>query len=182
MKRFPRPMPPHRARRGIALAEAALAVLVVAIAIGAGLQAAAASARSRQAALDQTMARQLAQALLDEICSLPYADPNQTPVFGVETGESRTPNRATLDDVDDYTAWTEPALASKGGAALAVPGRYSRRVTVSWVTRHPTPVDTTSETGLKRVVVEVSIGGKLICRLTALRSRSMDIALRRSNP
>lgn len=169
-------------RRGIALVEATLAVLVVAIAIGAGLQAAAASARSRQAGLDQTIARQLAQALLDEVCALPYEDPNQPPLFGMETGETRASGRTTLDDVDDYAAFNEPLLRGRDGIQLLVPGRYTRRVSVTWLRPQPYLTTSTTDQGIKQVTVEVLLGGKVLCSLSELRTRAMDIALRRREP
>jgi hypothetical protein len=171
-----------RPRRAIALVEATLAVLVVAIAVGAGLQAAAASARSRRAVLDQTFARQLAQAMLDEVCAQPYEDQNQAPLFGLESSETRTTARTTLDDVDDYAGLSETVLRGRDGVALVVPGRYTRRVTVSLLRPEPYLASSTTDQGIKQVVVEVSIGTKVLCRLTALRTRAMDIALRRREP
>jgi hypothetical protein len=171
-----------RARRGLALVEATLAVLVVAIAVGAGLQAAAASARSRQAGLDQTIARQLGQALLDEVCALPYADPNQPPLFGMEASETRATLRESLDDVDDYHGFSETVVRGRNGKALTVPGRYTRSVTVRWVRPHLLATASATDSGIKEVVVQVSLGGKVLTSLSARRTRAMDIALRRSDP
>jgi type II secretory pathway pseudopilin PulG len=169
--------------RGIALVEAVLATLVVAIAIGAGLQAATASAKSRRTVLVQAISRQAAQAMLDEIVEQHYEEPGSvSAALGVDAGESRSTSRTTLDDVDDYAGLTETTLRSRDGTSINLAVPLTRRVSVTWVRPSDPATSASTETGIKLVVVEVLSAGRVITRLEALRTRAMDVALRRRDP
>ena len=53
----------------------------------------------------------LAEALMDEILSLPYKDPtDQSTTLGPETGQGEVSNdRTTYDNADDFSGYTEAA-------------------------------------------------------------------------
>ena len=59
-----------------------------------------------------------AQELMEEIKSKNFADPNQTPVFGPESGEG---GRSNYDDVDDFNGYSDTSAG------------YTRCVTVDYV-------------------------------------------------
>jgi len=68
---------------------------------------------------DLLRARLIGSGLMAEILELPFEDPNQTPVFGTESGETTSPARRTsFDDVDDYHNWSS-APQSKTGTLLS---------------------------------------------------------------
>jgi hypothetical protein len=122
-------------------------------------------AQSRTA--DESASGLLADALMAEILQLPYADPNQTVAFGPESGETGS-SRTNFDDVDDYSGWIESSPAYKNGTAMSVSGTWTRSVAVEWVTLNDLTAKSTTETGMKRVTVIVSHGGKNVAVRTAV--------------
>jgi len=106
-----------------------------------------------------------------EILPQDYLDPNDTPVFGTESGES-TSTRADFDDVDDYDSWSSSPPVQKDGTLIAGLSGWQRSVTVDWVD----PADITqvkaSESNAKRITVTVSCDNKQVASLSAIRTNS----------
>jgi len=110
----------------------------------------------------------LAEALMAEVLAADYADPDQTPVFGPESGESG--DRTAFDDVDDYDGWAATPPEDPDGTALTGYDGWTRTVTVEYI--NPTaPMDTIpTDEGIKRVTVVVSHGDKPMAELVAYRT------------
>ncbi len=87
-------------------------------------------------ALKRARADALAEVLLEEVLSKPYADPDADTAFGPDAGES---TRAGFDAVDDFHGYSELAGALADHAGLAYPTAYQgfdRSVTVVAVTNN----------------------------------------------
>jgi prepilin-type N-terminal cleavage/methylation domain-containing protein len=100
----------------------------------------------------------LGRDLMEEIRSKAYDDPNQTPLFGPESGET---TRAAFDDLDDYNGWTESAgsLQTAAGETYdADDQRFSRSVTVTDVSQSVSDLGTTVAGRLVTVVVKHQSG------------------------
>jgi hypothetical protein len=95
-----------------------MSALIAGVIITGALNLAGSASRGQIQNNDQLRARLIANSLMSEILELPFEDPNQTPVFGTETGETTVPVRRTLfDDVDDYHNWSS-APQTKTGVAI----------------------------------------------------------------
>jgi hypothetical protein len=90
-----------------------------------------AAARTTSAATETCDAVYLAQQLIEEISILPYEDPNQTPVFGMESGESSgSAARIQADDIDDLAGWSESPPKDRIGNNLPNYSGWTRNVNV----------------------------------------------------
>ena len=158
-KRAPRP--------AFTLVEAVLAMLVVALMLVAALNAVSATKAAELAFTDRTRGAMLAQALLDEVLSREYEDPDASePVFGPDAGET---TRASFDDVDDYANWTESPPQNLDGTNMTDLAGWTRSVVVERVDgANPSGPAAGAETGLKRVTVTVRRGARTVAQLTAL--------------
>jgi Tfp pilus assembly protein PilV len=156
---------PGQVRTGFALIEVAISSLLVGSILVAALSSVGAVLRFRSATTDSARATLLATDLLAEIQSLPYADPNQTPAFGKESGETQ---RSLFDDVDDYTGLTESPPADRSGASLTGYSGWQRAVTVFRAQRAAPMQTAATDEGLKRVRVIVSKNGTPLKTVDAL--------------
>ena len=87
-------------RRGFTLAEGLVAAVVLAVAVGGIIAPMSASYQQTQTVQQTSIAISMAQQLMDEILSKPFADPSDlSTTLGPEADE---PNRAAFDNIDDY--------------------------------------------------------------------------------
>jgi hypothetical protein len=105
--------------------------------------------------------------LLAEIQNQTYADPNQTPGLGKESGET---TRSQFDDVDDYDGWTESPPKNRAGTDLAGFTGWSRSVTVVRAQRASPMQNAGSDEGLKRITISVSKSGVTLQTINALKA------------
>jgi hypothetical protein len=109
-----------------------VSTLLVGLLLTASLVSVGAAARSTYTAANNGQAISLARQLLDEITVLPFEDPSQTPVFGLESGESIGPTGRTLaDDIDDYALWNENPPTDRNGNPLAGFDGWTRSVQIT---------------------------------------------------
>jgi MSHA pilin protein MshD len=160
-------------RRGFTLVEAVVSLVIVSVMFTAAMTTAAAARVREQKAIDRQKGLFLAQSLMSEILDKPYQDPGALPILGLELGDILG-LRSSYNDVDDYDGLTEAPPKDSSGAPMAGYQRWSRSVTVQWVT--PGALNTTSltETNLKRVTVTVKKNGLTVVELCALRSKARD--------
>lgn len=156
-------------RSGITLIECAGASLILGLMITAGLRAAAQAGAAQVVSGRALAGTLLAEGLLNEILSLPYADPSGATTIGIDAGESAS-SKATFDDVDDFDSWAESPPQAPGGAAIPGMANWSRSVRVYRALPSSPDTNSASETGLKRIEVTVRYSGKAVCTLTALRA------------
>ena len=157
-------------RRGFTIAEAVMAIVIVGGLLVAALNGVAVSRTGRGRAADHARGQQLALDLMAEILQQAYQDPVQTPVFGLEPGESST-SRAAWNDVDDYNGWTETPPKTKSGTVMNEAAGWTRSVAVQWV--DPTTLATSStltNTGIKKITVTVKKGTITMATIAAYRT------------
>lgn len=143
--------------RGLTLVEAMMAMLVVSVLLVAAMRGVATAGLTQFKNAESLWAAQAADSLLNEILAADYQDPEQTPSFGPEAGES---TRATFDDVDDYHGYTQVFTQPMGLC----------KVTVSNVNPANPSVISASATGVKKITVAVVLRGRTTCQRMALRS------------
>ncbi len=126
----------------------------------------------------RTQATNLAQDLMDEIMGKEFRDPNETPVWGVESGETQGV-RTTYDDVDDYSAWKNKAPQNVMGVSLGdAYANFTLSVSVARVNpadlQTPLPGDTeTAHVSCNRIIVSVSHPDITTVSLYSLKTKSV---------
>lgn len=108
-----------RRRSGFSLLEALIAVGVIGLAGSAILLATDASTRASDDAMEQLIARGLANQIIDEIMGLPYKEKGQAAEawpLGKEAGEST--RRVSFDDSDDFNGYSAYPPSDSWGVEL----------------------------------------------------------------
>jgi MSHA pilin protein MshD len=150
----------------MSLVEVMLAVIIMSTMLVAAFSAVAASAKSRIAQQESAFGLSLGRQLLAEIMQTRYQD-LINPGWGAETGET---SRSLYDDVDDYDGYQENSAAYADGTAITGATGWKRRVTVDWVSITDPTNRSNSETGLKRIKVQVISPSKKTWTLYGYRS------------
>lgn len=164
-----RPMDAQR-RGGFSLVEVAISVLLVGGLFIVAMNMAGASQVTQTRYAEREQALLLAEALLSEAMQLPYEDADETGLlFGPEVGEDDG-TRQNFDDVDDYDGWTATPPIDSNGVAVAGADRFTRSVEVVWADVDTPKAMSATESGIKRVTVTVTIGGKTLAELVGYRS------------
>ncbi|MEM9414201.1 MAG: prepilin-type N-terminal cleavage/methylation domain-containing protein [Planctomycetota bacterium] len=112
-----------RRSAGFTLLEVLIASMILAFATLGLVQAVSAAQAQTYDALRRARATALADALLEEVLSKPYADPQAETAVGPDTGES---GRDDFDNVDDYHGFAEAAGALSDHAGALYPTRFQR--------------------------------------------------------
>jgi prepilin-type N-terminal cleavage/methylation domain-containing protein len=169
-----------RENRGLTMVEVVVATAVVAmlgVAIGGAAEVILATDREAD---DSAAVTELGLALLEEVASLPFDDPqNGETTLGPEFGEW-TPlgTRANLDDVDDYTVVSGgQGPTANDGAPLDLDG-YTRSVAIEYVTADDFNQTSVTPTDYKRITVRVYKDGSLTGTFVTVRAqggRDVDI-------
>ena len=161
---------PGLRRGGFTLIEAVISMLIVSIMTVAVLNTLGSAATADRVHAAQRRRPALAMELMAEVLATRYVD-GSDPVFGPETGESGT-SRADFDDVDDYHGWSSSPPEQRDGTAISGFTRWTRAVSVEYVS--PTNVETTvgADQGLKRITVTVMDPQNRSTQITAVRGSS----------
>ncbi len=111
-------MPGHRhpraRRRGFSMIESLMGVTITTVAGAALLTSIGAAVRSSTDAMHASVARGLAEQLMDEIAAVRFpAAANSTPAGST---------RENFDDLDDYAGWSESPPADRRGRELGTEG------------------------------------------------------------
>lgn len=107
--------------RGFSLIEVLIATSILSFATIAIVEAVTAGQAVTLDALHRARADALAESLLEEVLSKPYADPDGDAGFGPDAGET---TRGDFDNVDDYHGYLESAGALADHAGTVYPGGY----------------------------------------------------------
>jgi MSHA pilin protein MshD len=119
---------------GFTLMEVMFAVVVLAFSVAALTQAVVSGQSHTYEAMHASRAITLAEAMIDEILSKPYDDPEDEITVGPDTGET---SRDLFDNADDYDGYNEAAGAVRDQSLTLYPElyqRFSRSVTATYVT------------------------------------------------
>ncbi len=161
----------HSGRSAFSLVEAVVSLIVISGLLVAALNTVGSSQVSQFRSSHAYLGQLLAEALLAEIGSQAYADPNGDPVFGHEDGEDAR-SRADFDDIDDYHKWVSTPPTEKDGTPLSGWTDWQRIVTVVWIDPQDAYRAVGSETQAKQVTVSVSFRGKPVASLVMLKTDS----------
>jgi len=156
-------------RRGISLVETMISMLIMAVMVVAALQTLGSSAVSRQTQLSQRRGPALARQLMSEILPNRYREPDDTPQFGRESGESSS-SRANYDDVDDYHGWSASAPKAPDATELSGLSGWTRSVVVQYVDPDDLTTVVANDQKVKRITVTVTDPQGRRFVLSAIRS------------
>jgi hypothetical protein len=158
---------------GLSLIEVVASTFIVGVMAVAALNSLGAATSSSHSIGNRAVALGLADELLSEILQAPYEDPNQTPVFGRESGEASSP-RSAFDDLDDYDGWNESPPKYRDGTTMPDRDDWRHRVYVHRVVpADPTQASGTDQ-GAKRIRVTVEYRGKVLAEQFAIRTNTDD--------
>lgn len=150
----------HRKPNGFTLLEALMASAVLAFVVAAVAQAIAVGHRETDTVIKRLRGTALAEALMEEILSKPYNDPQGGVTPGPEAGET---GRTGRDNIDDFNGFSESAntLADVQGTAYPSDWQaFTRTATATYTTMTVSGMSATPITGIAvTVTVTQSPGG-----------------------
>jgi MSHA pilin protein MshD len=161
--------------RGLTLIETVVSVVVVSLLFAAALNASGVAAATRAVTDGRRQGEELCQALMAEVLSKPYYDP-QTGANGLGPGfgEANGTDRTGFDDVDDFNGWTASPPVDRSGITIPNTTGLTRSVIVEKLSRS-TGTDLFTNAGeVKAVRVQVKRNSKLLYELDAVRSPAWD--------
>lgn len=154
---------------GFSLMETVMATLLVGLLLTAVLSNVGASKMGRYNLSERSRGYALANDLISEIINSQYQEPTDTPLFGRESGELSTV-RSQWDDVDDFNGWSESPLQRRDGTAIPNTTGWTRSVTVDRVTPANLTQTVGTESGAKRITVQVKHGDRVVAKRIAVRT------------
>ncbi len=146
-----------RTRSGLTLVEVSISTLIVGLLMIASLQSVANIGRTWTTTNQLVDGQGLAQELIREILAQGYSDPTDpnATTWGPEAGES---TRATFNDLDDYSGWTESPVKDAAGTALTGYTGWTRSVIVQKLATagYTVLANSAADNGLRAVTVTVT--------------------------
>ncbi|MGD9789843.1 MAG: Tfp pilus assembly protein FimT/FimU [Phycisphaerales bacterium] len=164
-----------RHRHAFSLVEAVISTLIVAGLLVASLSVVSQGAKVRLTNQMRLDGLRYAEILLAKVQSLPYADPNDTPILGIEVGDV-TATPATYDDVDDFNGYQETPPTDAAWQAMPVASRWKMSVSVTYVDPDANYAVAATDTGVKKITVVASSGDKPYATLWTIRTQAWDTA------
>jgi hypothetical protein len=163
--------PAQQLARGLTLVEVTMAMLLVSVMLVAAMHATAGSGLIQYKSAERSTGRLLADGLIAEIIATAYEEPDSTPAFGLESGETSLA-RTNWDDVDDFNGWTESPPLLRSGLGTTLESAWERSVKVERVSAsNPTQV-VAAETGAKRITVTVRHNRLIVATRVAVRTKA----------
>lgn len=160
---------PWHARAGFSLIEAAVATLIVGGLFVAALGALSGATKASAVNVDRATGLLLAGEMMSEIVNARYVEPDDTPAFGPEPGETDG-TRNAFDDVDDYDNWDASPPENPDGTGIPDRAGWRRTVEVDYADPHDLTSVVGSDQGVKRITVTVIHNLKTVARLVAVRT------------
>lgn len=130
-----------------------------------------ASVRTHTVGCDMVKGPLLADALMAEIVSMPYYDPESGSGSNSTNSDESSVNRADFDDVGDYDDWSTSTVQDKQGNLLSEYTGWSRSVQVKWADRLAANEWWLYDTGIKRIVVTVTAPDGTVTTRFGMRSK-----------
>ena len=171
MRASPPPLRRKSGRKGFSLVEVVVATLIVGVMMVAAMNTLGAFIRGQQRMANQSRGWHLAQELASEILATLYEEPDGTPTFGRESGESAA-MRTLYDDVDDYHGWQDSPPEARDGTPVAELIGWSRSIVIHRMSLTDANQVVATDQGLKRITIDVSFQNNVVARLTALRAKA----------
>lgn len=156
----------NRERNGLSIVEVVISTLLVGMVVVGSLSMLGASVRSHEYSSDMAKGPLLAEAMLAEVMSMPYYDPDSGSGSNNTNSGELSVTRADFDDVGDYDDWTTSTVQDKQGNPIPQYSGWSREVQVDWGNQITAGKWSFWDTGAKRILVTVtSPSGVSITRL-----------------
>ncbi len=179
------PVRAARRRAGFSLVEATLSMVLVAVLMVSALSVAGAAATTRGRADDRATAVALAGALLAEALAKPYDDPQlgpardasnnfSGPAWGPDPGEGGQADRLGYDDPDDFDGWSSQPPREPDGSPVADASGLRRSAVVRRVQTGDPSREVANDEGIRRVVVRVHRGERLLAEAVGLTARTAE--------
>lgn len=154
-------------RSGFTLIETVMSALILGTAMVAVLNTVGSSRLTHAVAANRQVGMVLAEELMAEILSqTSYKEGN---AIGMDSGENNG-NRSQFDDIDDYHGWVRTPPTDRDGNSIAGANGFTREVSIDWRASLPPNGSSSTDQGLKRIVVTVKRGDIVVAELTAFRS------------
>lgn len=148
-----------RRASGFTLIEVVVAIVIIGTTLVVAIGAFTRSNASSINALIQQQATSIADAYLNEVLALPYADPD---------GVGGELTRSTFDDVLDYNGFAEVGAKTRAGAPVAGLAQFSIAIAVRQVGIGPAP-----SVPMRQVTVTVADPSGVQVRLVGYRSQQL---------
>ena len=146
---------PNHSRAGLSLVEVTVSSLLVGTIVVGSVSLLGASVRSFRVSSDLAKGPLLADALLAEIMSMPYHDPETASGNNSTNSGELSATRQDFDDIGDYNGWSTSSVQDRQGNVISDYAGWSRSVVVEWARRDSGNIHGT-DTGLKRIIVTVT--------------------------
>ncbi len=160
-------------RAAFTLVEAAMSIIVVSVMLVGSLRVLGTARAGELTAQRRSISIALAQDLMSEILAQAYKEAGAVDALSPSVAEL-TGTRAPFNDVDDYNGWTANPPEAKDGTVLTDFDAYERSVEVAWVDPDDLTLVSNTSTGVKRVIVTVTLAQRQHARLVAFRTDSFD--------
>lgn len=164
---------PRTTRPAFTLIEASMSIVVVSIMLVSSLRVLGSARAGELTAQRRAVAIALAQGLMSEIVASGYEDPDDGDKIGPSVADISA-SRSLYDDAGDYDDWSASPPQEKDGTVLTDFTGYERSVTVHWVDPTDLSLTRVTATGIKRITVTVSHGGREHAKLIAYRTDAQD--------
>jgi len=139
---------------GFTMIETTVSIALVSILLIGSLNTFAYTTNTINRELDGLRALGLAEDLFSEISTLHYVDPVEaTSRLGMDSSETSSTHRTSLDDIDDYNGFSESILRYRDGTIIPNLSGWTRQVTITGI--DATTLSTTSVVSapLRRVTI-----------------------------
>ncbi len=164
---------PNPNRGGFTLVEVSMSVFTITVLFLGAISMTGQAKATRYRLKTQDNAQFLCSAMLTEITTLPYEDPDTpTASLGPDAGEVIGNQRNLFDDVDDFDGWVASPPSDVDGNAIAGAAGWERRVTVVWLDPSDLGQESSVETGIKRITVTVTRAGRFSTEVSAVRTNA----------
>ncbi|MCY2931996.1 MAG: prepilin-type N-terminal cleavage/methylation domain-containing protein [Planctomycetota bacterium] len=159
------------ARQAFTLIEAMIASVILAVTVTAVSLPFTAGAQNEQDSARVTLAVALAEELMEEILSKPFADPNGVQTPGPEAGET---GRSLYDNIDDYHGYSEADGQIKDVNGVACTGLLAKGLSRGALAEYVYLFgqSTAQSPSIIRVTVTVSYKGRAVSTLQRLVYRN----------
>jgi len=165
----------HQTNHAFTLVETVVSMLLVAFVIVSTLSIVGPIARSSTVQADKLVAANLANEMAEEIGSKLFIDPaaESQDALGIDKDDSVF-IRSMYDDIDDFHGWSSSPPKNSFGGPYTSMKEWTRSVTVMHVMLADPSAESKTNTGLKKVTVEVSKNGTVLSSISTLHSQAAD--------
>lgn len=165
----------YTSRRAITLAETVISTLLIGFVIVSTLSIVGPIARSTTVHADKLVAANLANEMAEEVSTKLFIDPFAlTPDdIGFDADDSIF-LRTNYDDIDDFDGWSSSPPKHSFGGLMSTMTEWTRSVKVVHVLLADPSAESATNTGLKKVTVEVSKNGTVLASISTLHSQAAD--------